>query len=116
MTTQGMLNDMGYTDADGEPLKKDGKLGSKTRYAFQQFKKDQEARDQVAGDLWSDISGVAEAQAEEREQITVNPLNIKNLVTTKDLDSQLAVEKAGSEFGVTAGLNSDLPFDEGGLR
>ncbi|HAI20115.1 MAG TPA: hypothetical protein DCM10_20155, partial [Xanthomarina gelatinilytica] len=116
------LQDMGY-NIDYKPYNSlvpvtgddaaDGEWGDATTNAFNLLKADeQNARDEKAGSLWSDIS----AMGEEREQITVNPLNIKNLVTTKDLDSQLAVEKAGSEFGITAGLNSDLPFDEGGLR
>ena len=120
-SVQWALQDMGYnidyTNKAGELITGedagDGEWGDVTSKAFNLLKADeQKARDEKAGDLWSDIS----AMGEEREQITVNPLNIKNLVTSKDLDSQLAVEKAGSEFGVTAGLNSDLPFDEGGLR
>ena len=118
---QWALQDMGYnidyTNKAGELITggdaADGVWGDATTNAFNLLKADeQNARDEKAGDLWSDISAIGE----EREQITINPLDIKGLVTTKDLDAQLAVEKAGAEYGVKAGLDSNLPFDEGACR
>lgn len=81
-TTQIFLNEMGYTDADGEPLETDGKLGPKTRYAFEQFRKDQEKRKQVAGSLFSDISMQGE------DQLSLKPGDINKLIVTKELETR----------------------------
>ena len=88
-TAQVMLNEMGYTDADGKPLEADGKLGPKTRYAFEQFKKDQEARDQVAGGLFSDI------MRQGAEPLTLNPTEITGLLTTKELVTRANLNQLG---------------------
>jgi hypothetical protein len=87
-TTQNMLNEMGYTDADGKPLEKDGELGPKTRYAFQQFKKDQEARKQAAGGLFSDIMS-------QGEPLTMKPGDINQLIVTKEIETRANLTQLG---------------------
>ena len=88
-TTQMFLNEMGYTDADGEPLEADGKLGPKTRYAFEQFRKDQEARKQAAGGLFSDI------MSQGADPLTLNPTELPGLLTTKELVTRANLNQLG---------------------
>lgn len=112
-----MLNEMGYTGADGKPLEVDGWLyrkdgkQSNTEFAFEQFKKDQEAKEQVAGDLWSDISGLAD-----RSPLSLNTNEMSSLFVTKDIDAQEKVNTIGLERGLNSGLNTNLEFDENQVR
>jgi len=99
-SAQIMLNRMGYTGVDGKPLKvdnllykydKDGKrIKSNTEHAFEQFKKDQEAREQGAGDLFSSIQTYAD---EERTQMSVNGNDISKLIVRKNPETQAGIQE-----------------------
>ena len=88
-SAQKMLNIMGYTGVDGNPLKVDNKLGPNTRHAFEQFKKDQEARKQAAGGLFSDI------MSQGADPLTLNPTEITGLLTTKELVTRANLNQLG---------------------
>ena len=115
--TQLMLDRMGYKGADGESLVVTGELDTNTAHAFEQFKKDQSAQQEVASNLWSDIYATGEGGVPSSpDRLSLSPSDIPGLFTTKDLKAQEDTNAIGLNSGLNQGLTTDLPFDEGQVR
>lgn len=104
---QERLNELGYTDAHGRPLRADGKFGQKTEEALEAFQRDHDLKvDGVAGSRTLDALKAADPAKPRQEGTsppasTISPLLSDPSHPDHDLYKQAlkGVEKLGPEAG-----------------